>query len=284
MSRQGHEYHVELRQGTTLLPQLDVGRAVEPCRFGIERPQSDVAKQLRQSATIVVWFRGLLDPDFQLTDNGMARNESMAGPASPMHSVAHPRYLAQCRGEMVAVEQVVRHQASPICRRTCSLASRCALCNARSSCSSSSLSFEGAEGCQDGEIVVDLLSLAFRHHLPSRPGAADRPANRPERFERMDFTVTDNSPHGLPLVPHDWSRAKGRSFSLTTQQRRRKFGTRLRGYSPAAGVSPDVALHGCDLSSVNHFTHHSHGWCCKVSTLDPFRADRRRSSARFQVF
>jgi hypothetical protein len=42
----------------------------------------------------------------------------MARTAGTMNSLAEARYLSDARGEVVAIEQVVGHQASPIWRLT----------------------------------------------------------------------------------------------------------------------------------------------------------------------
>jgi hypothetical protein len=65
-----------------------------------------VAQQLGQPAANVVRLRGLLNPNFQLTENGMAGNESLARRAALVNALAHCRDLTQRRRQMVAVEQV----------------------------------------------------------------------------------------------------------------------------------------------------------------------------------
>ena len=77
LSRQGGEHHVHLRQHAALSTQFDVDRAIEPGRFAVRGPQTHVAHQLGQPAANVVRLRGLLNPSFQLTENGMAENDRL---------------------------------------------------------------------------------------------------------------------------------------------------------------------------------------------------------------
>ena len=91
LSRQGREHHVHLRQHAALSTQFDVDRAIEPGRFAVQGPQTHVAQQLGQPAAIVVRLRGLLNPNFQLTENGMAGNESLASRAALVNALAHCR-------------------------------------------------------------------------------------------------------------------------------------------------------------------------------------------------
>jgi hypothetical protein len=62
-----------------------------------------------QPAANVVRLRGLLNPNFQLTENGIAGNETLACRAALVNALAHGRDFTQRSGQMVAVEQVVWH-------------------------------------------------------------------------------------------------------------------------------------------------------------------------------
>jgi hypothetical protein len=107
LSRQGCEHHVHLRQHATLSTQLDVNSAIEPARFAVQGPQTYVAQQLSQSASNVDRLRGLLNPNLEFTENGMAGNEAMARPAALVNALSHSRDLMQRSRQMVAVEQVI---------------------------------------------------------------------------------------------------------------------------------------------------------------------------------
>src|SRR5262249_54562805 len=104
LSCQGCEHHVYLRQDTTQTAQLDVDRAVEPGCLGIQRPQANVAQQLGQPATILIWLRGLLNPHFQLTEHRVAGDETMPRPAPLVNALPHRRHFAQRRRQVVAVQ------------------------------------------------------------------------------------------------------------------------------------------------------------------------------------
>ncbi len=95
LSRQGREHHVHLRQRAALSTQFDVDRAIEPGRFAVQGPQTHVAQQMGQPAANVVRIRGLLKPDFQLTEHGMARNETLARRPALVNALAHCRDLTQ---------------------------------------------------------------------------------------------------------------------------------------------------------------------------------------------
>ncbi len=200
LSRQGREHHVHLRQHAAMSAQFDVDRAIEPRRFAVQRPQSHVAQQMGQSAANVVRLRGLLNPSFQLTENGIARNETLSRPAALVNALcAPPRpYGAQptddCSraGSLALIEthaptNLLLGLTACFVQRLVQLILICRLALR-------------AQTCQDCEITVDLVN---RHITVIRLLNSQRltfsPVSR-QRLEGADLATAHDGLHHGPVL------------------------------------------------------------------------------------
>src|SRR5262245_47408729 len=103
LSRHGCKDDVDLRQGAARVTKLKVDLAMKLSGSRIQRPQSDVSQQLPQPATILIRFRRLLNPDFQLAQNGIAGNEPVSGSALLANAISNCRDFADCSRHVVAI-------------------------------------------------------------------------------------------------------------------------------------------------------------------------------------
>jgi hypothetical protein len=87
-SRQDHVY---LRQNAAQTAQFKIHCAVEPSRFGAERPEADMGRELSKPTTVFFWPGGLLDADLQVARHWVAGDESMPRPPLLMNTIADGR-------------------------------------------------------------------------------------------------------------------------------------------------------------------------------------------------
>src|ERR1051326_6847855 len=112
------------------------------CHGNIDRPDSDTFKQPLQASPAFLCVSTNDQSDQEFANHRAAGSKNVPLTTLLLNPIAHHGDTADCFAEVISVEQVALHADSPICLRTCSLASfRClAMANRIDSSSSGRLS------------------------------------------------------------------------------------------------------------------------------------------------
>jgi hypothetical protein len=156
---QGRNVHDLMRAEGVPFPGVKIH-----CAECLEKVDFEVVLNCNKGHFQVSKTRLALVKDF-FTHDRKTRHEPMALSALLMNPITKWGYFAQSDGKMIAIEQIVGHQLSPICRRTCSFACWWASCSAWLSRSSSAGSLSAqrlASSAKSRSISSGVASLSSR--------------------------------------------------------------------------------------------------------------------------